>query len=207
VAQLYTPTRNQRLLWTGIQLWPERPIFHEVVTYTVHGPVDPALFERALRTVQERIDTFRAVVDTVDGEPAIRFRDTLDFELLHLDFSDRSDPDAFRRILVLGDKDARTLAEILGGSRVAEELAQLQQRIEGLAIDWLPVREDSPYAGRTIGDARVRTLTGVSIVAVLRGEHAVPAPGPEFALEAGDYLVVVGTPRGIEEVVELLHRG
>jgi TrkA domain protein len=121
--------------------------------------------------------------------------------------ADRSDPDAFKRILVFGDKDARTLAEILGGSRVAEELAQLQQRIEGLAIDWLPVREDSPYAGRTIGDARVRTLTGVSIVAVLRGEHAVPAPGPEFALESGDYLVVVGTPRGIEEVVELLHRG
>jgi len=121
--------------------------------------------------------------------------------------ADRGDPDAFKQVLALGDEDARTLAEILGGSRVAEELAQLQQRLEGLAIDWLPVREDSPYAGRTIGEARVRTLTGVSVVAALRGEHAVPAPGPEFALEAGDYLVVVGTPRGIEEVVELLHRG
>jgi TrkA domain protein len=119
----------------------------------------------------------------------------------------RDDPDAFKQILVLDDEDARTLAEILGGSRVAEELAQLQQHVEGLAIDWLPVREDSPYAGRTIGEARVRTRTGVSIVAVLRGEHAVPAPGPEFDLKAGDYLVVVGTPRGIEEVVELLHRG
>jgi TrkA domain protein len=117
------------------------------------------------------------------------------------------DPDAFNRVLGLSDKDARTLAEMLGGSRVAEELAELQQQIEGLAIDWLPLRNDSPFVGRTIGDARIRTRTGVSVVAVLRGENAIPAPGPELGLEPGDYLVVVGTTRGIEEVVELLHRG
>lgn len=122
-------------------------------------------------------------------------------------FAHPEDPDAFKRMLGLSDEDARTLAEILGGSRIAEELAGVQQRIEGLAIDWLPVREDSPYGGRTIGEARVRTRTGVSIVAVLRGEQAIPAPGPDLEIEAGDYLVVVGTTRGIEEVVELLHRG
>jgi TrkA domain protein len=121
--------------------------------------------------------------------------------------ADRGDPDAFKRMLGLSDKDARTLAEMLGGSRVAEELAELQQQIEGLAIDWLPLRNDSPFVGRTIGDARIRTRTGVSVVAVLRGENAIPAPGPELSLEPGDYLVVVGTTRGIEEVVELLHRG
>lgn len=122
-------------------------------------------------------------------------------------FAGPSDPDAFARMLDLSDDDARTLAEMLGGSRVAEELAELQQRIEGLAIDWLPVRIDSPYAGRTIGDARLRTRTGVSVVAVLRGDQAIPAPGPDVVVEPGDYLVVVGTPRGIESVVEIMHRG
>lgn len=122
-------------------------------------------------------------------------------------FAHPDDPDAFKRMLGLSDEDARTLAEILGGSRIAQELAEVQQRIEGLAIDWLQVRDDSPYAGRTIGEARVRTRTGVSIVAVLRGEEAVPAPEPDFEIQSGDYLVVVGTTRGIEEVVELLHRG
>jgi TrkA domain protein len=117
------------------------------------------------------------------------------------------DQDAFKRILGLSDKDARTLAEMLGGSRVSEELAELQHRIEGLAIDWLPLRDDSPYVGQTIGDARIRSRSGVSVVAVLRGEDAIPAPGPELRLEPGDYLVVVGTTRGIEEVVEFLHRG
>ena len=121
--------------------------------------------------------------------------------------ADPEDPDAFQRMLGLSDDDARTLADLLGGSRIAQELNELQQHVEGLAIDWLPVRQDSPYAGRTIGVARVRTRTGVSIVAVLRGEQAIPAPGPDLEMRAGDYLVVVGTTRGIEEVVELLHRG
>lgn len=117
------------------------------------------------------------------------------------------DPDEFQRVVSLSQDDARTLAEMLGATRVAEQLSELQQRIEGLAIDWLPVREDSAYAGRTIGDARIRTRTGVSVVAVLRGEEAIAAPGPEQALDGDDYLVVVGTTRGIEQVVELLRTG
>lgn len=121
--------------------------------------------------------------------------------------ADPDDPDSFKRALRLSAQDARTLAEILGASRVAAELAALQQKIEGLAIDWLPVRTDSPYAHRPIGDARLRTRTGVSVVAVLRGEQAIPAPGPDVELRPGDYLVVVGTARGIEQAVELLRAG
>jgi TrkA domain protein len=119
----------------------------------------------------------------------------------------QNDPDESRRILALSQDDARTLAELLGATRVAEQLADLQQQIHGLAIDWLPVREDSPYAGRTIGDARIRTRTGVSVVAIVRGQMAVPAPGPQDSLESGDYLVVVGTARGVEQTVELLRSG
>lgn len=117
------------------------------------------------------------------------------------------DPDEFKRVLELSPDDARTLAELLGATRVAEQLAELQQRIEGLVIDWLPVREDSAYAGRTIGDARIRTRTGVSVVAIVRGDDAVPAPEPDQRLESGDYLVVVGTARGVEQAVELLRAG
>ncbi len=121
--------------------------------------------------------------------------------------ADPVDPDSFKRALALSEDDARSFAEMLGASRVAQELAELQQKIAGLAIDWLPVRDDSPYALRMIGAARVRTRTGVSIVAILRGDQAIPAPGPDVEVRPGDYLVVVGTPRGIEQVVELLRTG
>lgn len=117
------------------------------------------------------------------------------------------DPDEFKRVLGLSPDDARTLAELLGATRVAQQLADLQQRIEGLVIDWLPVRADSAYAGRSIGDTRMRSRTGVSVVAIVRGEDAVPAPGPEAGVESGDYLVVVGTARGIEDAVTLLRSG
>ena len=120
---------------------------------------------------------------------------------------ERDDPDTSHDLLRLGPEDSRTLAELLGVSQVAKELAELEQDVEGLAVDRLPLSGDSPYAGRTIGDTGARTRTGVSIVAVLRGGTAHPAPGPDAALESGDVLVVVGTPRGIEELAVLLRSG
>lgn len=119
---------------------------------------------------------------------------------------DPKDPDACRDVIALNEDDSHTLAELLGGSRISEQVDHLQ-RVEGLAIDWLGIGEGSPYAGKTIGDTQARTRTGVSVVAVLRGEEAFPAPGPEFGLRAGDTMLVVGTPRGIEDLAVLLHSG
>ena len=120
---------------------------------------------------------------------------------------DREDPDTCREVVELDEEDSHTLAELLGGSRVAQHLMRLQQSVQGLGIDWLPVLPSSPFVGRTIGDTAARTRTGVSVVAVLRGDAAHPAPGPDVELAAGDTLVVVGTPRGIEALSVLLRTG
>ncbi|HEX2089893.1 MAG TPA: cation:proton antiporter regulatory subunit [Actinomycetota bacterium] len=120
---------------------------------------------------------------------------------------DKADPDACREVVRLDEDDSRTLAELLGSSRIVEELTELQQGIEGLAIDWLPVVEGTPFVGKPISATRARTRTGASIVAVLREDGAHPAPGPDFLLSAGDTLVVVGTPRGIEELAVILRTG
>jgi TrkA domain protein len=118
-----------------------------------------------------------------------------------------ADPDVAVLNVALTDDDSHALSDALGGSEVVENLAHLQQRVEGLAIGWLPVEEDSKYASRTIGDARIRTRTGVSVVAIIRGQTGYPAPGPGFEMLAGDTLVVVGTPEGIEQVEEILSVG
>ena len=120
---------------------------------------------------------------------------------------ERDDPDTSHDLLRLGPEDSRTLAELLGVSQVSKELAELEQDVEGLAIDRLPLADGSPFAGGTIGDTGARTRTGVSIVAILREGSAHPAPGPEAELRGGDVLVVVGTPRGIEELAVLLRSG
>ncbi|MBT8203199.1 MAG: cation:proton antiporter regulatory subunit [Acidimicrobiia bacterium] len=117
---------------------------------------------------------------------------------------DRDDPDRCSTVLQLSVEDAHTLNDILGGSRVAEVTTTVGQEIEGLAIDWLTLSGESGFAGKTIGDGMIRTRTGVSIVAVLRGETTFAAPGPSFTLEAGDTAVAVGTPPGIAEVRAIL---
>lgn len=117
------------------------------------------------------------------------------------------DPDAAVVSLNLSDEDSHALSEALGGSTVIANLMDLQQRVKGLAIDWLSVDGETPYAGKTIGDARIRTRTGVSVVAVIRGDQPHPAPGPDFRIETSDTLVVVGTPEGIKSVDEILTAG
>lgn len=118
-----------------------------------------------------------------------------------------TDPDTVAMSLRLSDDESHALADALGGSTVVENLTSLEQRIEGLAIDWLTVEDGGPYANRTIGDAHVRTRTGVSVVAVVRDMTAIPAPGPAFLIQGGDVLVVVGTTEGIDAVRQILSSG
>lgn len=117
---------------------------------------------------------------------------------------DRDDPDACQEVVQLTDEEADALAELLGAARLVQNLAALTQRIEGLAIDWLPIRAGSSYAGQAIADTQARSRTGVSIVAIVRGDGAIPAPTPDVQLEPGDTLVVVGTAQGIKELAKLL---
>lgn len=115
---------------------------------------------------------------------------------------DRADPDAVAECVALTGAESLAVAALLGND--ARPGARRGHAIGRFAVDWVPVPPGSPYAGRSIATAGVRSITGVSIVAVLRDDAAYPAPGPEFLLEAGDTALVVGTPDGVEALVELL---
>ena len=117
----------------------------------------------------------------------------------------RDDPDACSAVLHLDADDAQTLAELLGAVHIAEALVALQ-RVQGLALDWFTIPARAEAAGRSIGQGRYRTHTGSSIVAVIRGDSTVAAPGPGFVLESGDVAVAVGTTDGLARLRELLQR-
>jgi TrkA domain protein len=116
---------------------------------------------------------------------------------------DRADPDSCTTVLHLNPNDTRTLVELLGGGPVTEAAAGLQ-RVAGVALDWITVPHTAALAGTTIGDRMLRTRTGASVVAVIRGEETVPAPGPEVMLAKGDVVVAVGTPDGLRQLRDLL---
>jgi TrkA domain protein len=119
---------------------------------------------------------------------------------------DREDPDASRTVMHLGDEDARILAEMLGATHLSEAVTAVQQRIESLSIEWITLPERSSLVGATIGDGQLRTRTGASIVAVVRGESTTPAPGPEFRFEASDVAVAIGTTEGLAKLRGLLEQ-
>ena len=116
---------------------------------------------------------------------------------------DSDDVDAVRAVVRLNPDETRTLAELLGASSVSEKAAAME-RIEGLAIDWVRVDAARVEGGKAIAELQMRTRTGVSIIAILRGDVPVPAPGPEEILQAGDTVVVTGTPEGIDKARALL---
>lgn len=121
---------------------------------------------------------------------------------------DRHDPDACREAIRLEEEEGHALAEVLGGTQVAESLdAMIQQSVQGLTIDWLAATTAWSCAGHTIADTMLRARTGVSIVAVVRDGETVPSPAPDFRIDAGDILVVVGTPEGIKDAVAHLEHG
>lgn len=117
---------------------------------------------------------------------------------------DRADPDTSTTVLHLSPEDTRTLAELLGGSTPLAEAAAGVQRLAGVAIDWIPIQGASAQAGATIGQGRLRTRTGVSVVAVVRGDTTLAAPGPDELLKAGDVVVAVGTPEGLRQLRDVL---
>jgi TrkA domain protein len=119
---------------------------------------------------------------------------------------DRDDPDSCSSLLQLSADDTRTMSELLGGSRVTEAVEAVQQQIEGLAIEWIELPGSSPAVGTTIGEGELRSRTGASIVAIIRGESTIAAPGPEVAFAAADVVVAVGTDDGLAALRDVLRR-
>jgi TrkA domain protein len=114
------------------------------------------------------------------------------------------DPDEPVPLFRLDREEADTVTEILGAPRIAERFADLTREVPGLSAGQIAITAGSRYAGRPLGDTRARSLTGASIVAIVRGDGVVPSPGPAEPLGAGDVLIVIGTHEGIAAVQRLL---
>jgi TrkA domain protein len=114
----------------------------------------------------------------------------------------RDGPDADgEKILDLKGEQANRLGSILEGAYFESvDVDSLSVPLGDAIIEWVEVVPDSPVAGKTLGESKVRTETGTSIIAIQRGEETISNPPPETALEPGDLLVAVGTR---EEQAEL----
>jgi monovalent cation:H+ antiporter-2, CPA2 family len=102
----------------------------------------------------------------------------------------------------------RELYAPISGKEQAKEggdgsFARLRQASQAIEVEWVRLPEvqvpgknetESGLLGHTIGDLGVRSETGASILAVVRGDEVIPNPGADLVLEAGDAVGVLGTP-------------
>jgi TrkA domain protein len=117
------------------------------------------------------------------------------------------DPDVSSDVIRLDEDEVHALAELLGQSQVTEDVGSMRLQLQGLVIDWLPVKSEAACAACTVHDAEHQDEEPATIVAVLRGGQTIPAPPSTFMLEPGDTAVVVGTPAGVAALSENLSQG
>lgn len=102
-------------------------------------------------------------------------------------------------VVSLNDDQARRLGTVLAGAYFRPAAAQrIEALVGGLLIDWVTLRADSTGHGRSIAELEVRRRTGMTIVAILRGDDVIVTPEPSEVLHAGDKLVVVGRPEDLQ---------
>jgi TrkA domain protein len=114
----------------------------------------------------------------------------------------RDDPDACAVSLHFTGEEAAVLADALTPGQRDSRLVDGTDL--GLVAERIPLAATSRWNGRLLGETQMRTRTGSSIVAVLRGANAIPSPGPDFRLAGGDTLIVIGTREGADSARVIL---
>jgi TrkA domain protein len=98
-----------------------------------------------------------------------------------------------RAVIQLEDDEARQIGALLGGAYERPKIVEdLEMAFGELAIEWVPVPDDSPAIGRTLAECAFRARTGITIIAILREPEPVAGAQPDHVIEQGDTLVTVG---------------
>jgi TrkA domain protein len=114
------------------------------------------------------------------------------------------DPDACAASIPLSAEESAALGGLLGGTQLIAQLTAEHKDLPGVTTQQFHIQENSPYAGRTLGDTQMRTLTGTSVVAILREGKVIASPRPDQPLKPGDVAVIVGTDAGLTAAADIL---
>jgi CPA2 family monovalent cation:H+ antiporter-2 len=107
---------------------------------------------------------------------------------------------------------AQAVLEVLGVQRGSESEASAGDPLEetrrlfpGLGA---PVRHElkpaSPVVGRSLADIELRSATGATVLAILRGDQGMAVPDAHAPLQAGDVLALAGTDEAIAAAIRVL---
>lgn len=106
-----------------------------------------------------------------------------------------NDPDDDEPVMTLdlNDEEARKVGAILLGADyqpVSEDRMELLMKT--LLVEWIKVKPGCAVANKNIKEARVRTLTGATIIAIQRQDRMIGSPDIQELLLPGDVIMAVG---------------
>ncbi|MFD1646811.1 cation:proton antiporter regulatory subunit [Haloarchaeobius litoreus] len=135
-----------------------------------------------------------------DGALVVLLHNDGDRELF---WRDAADDDA-DRLFRVDEDDARKLSAILEGTYFHPVDEGLEDVFENARIRWVHVATAAPVAGRTVGEASIRSRTGVTVLGVRRGDETITEVDAGTAIDPDDVLICVGSEEAHDRLRALL---
>lgn len=85
-----------------------------------------------------------------------------------------------------------------------KSLDELSRYLVGATADIFSVPENSPLVGRTLGEIDFRARSGVTLIAAVRAGTPYHNIGPDFVIDAGDRLVLLGDHKALDGAARLI---
>jgi CPA2 family monovalent cation:H+ antiporter-2 len=80
---------------------------------------------------------------------------------------------------------------------------EIQPHLAELEVETFRVEADSPAAGKTLAELRLRERVGVTVLAIQRQDETLPNPWGGTSLQAGDLVISLGKPTQFAEAAPL----
>jgi CPA2 family monovalent cation:H+ antiporter-2 len=85
-----------------------------------------------------------------------------------------------------------------------KRLDELSQYLAGTTTDTVLILDGSPAVGKSLEEIRLRSESGVTVIAVVRDGQSIHNPPAEFCLAAGDVMVLLGSHKDLDQATEIL---
>ncbi len=141
-------------------------------------------------------------IDTPEGKVVVVFLESGKVQLYILE-SGCSKPCCIN----LTVEEARRIGSILSGSILEKEEEGVELSLPGVAELRIAVHSytvPKKLSGKSIGELRIRSETGATVIAVLKKDRMIISPPPETVLDSGDKMVVIGEKHQLEKFEKLL---
>lgn len=108
-------------------------------------------------------------------------------------FFQEAEEDEADYFLSLTSEETRELgAQLLGATYQPVDDEKMKIFQKQLVMEWIKLTPESPFVDRRIGESRIRSHTGASIIAVMQGDDMTVSPDIDCVLKAGDTVMAAG---------------